>query len=188
MPWLLLSPGHQQPWYWLHWINRSLSFTNKDCNYMHHLSVEKWQKIQILYFLKITSAWHGFNYFVPIVCLTFHVSLQPLQSSSSYTLPEIPSSFHQIKDLRWAVCHLKALNFIDAGFCAQNISCKLVNTHYHACWCPVSWHQQGICNDLNFLKWRCSCFLCDWISTNRDIAVWRNYNKCINIFVLQEKR
>ena len=24
MPWLLTSPGHQQPWYWLYWICRSI--------------------------------------------------------------------------------------------------------------------------------------------------------------------
>ena len=34
MPWLLLSPGHQQPWHWLCRINWFMSFSKKDFNYM----------------------------------------------------------------------------------------------------------------------------------------------------------
>ena len=30
MPWLLTSPGHQQPWYWLYRICRFLSYLRKD--------------------------------------------------------------------------------------------------------------------------------------------------------------
>ena len=41
LPWLLTSPGHQQPWYWLCSINGSLSSTRKNFNYMYYLSVEK---------------------------------------------------------------------------------------------------------------------------------------------------
>ena len=33
MAWLLVSPGHQQQWYWLFRINRSLSSMRKDINY-----------------------------------------------------------------------------------------------------------------------------------------------------------
>ena len=50
MTWRLESPGHQQPWYWLCRINRSLTFMRKDFNYLHHLDVEKWLKIKT-YFL-----------------------------------------------------------------------------------------------------------------------------------------
>ena len=32
MPWLLVSPGHQQPWYWLCRTNRSLSSSVEDFN------------------------------------------------------------------------------------------------------------------------------------------------------------
>ena len=32
MPWLLASPGHQQPWYWLCVIDRPLSYLRKDFN------------------------------------------------------------------------------------------------------------------------------------------------------------
>ena len=34
MPWLLTSPGHQQPWYWLYVICRSFSYLRKDFKYM----------------------------------------------------------------------------------------------------------------------------------------------------------
>ena len=37
MPWLLTSPGHQQPWYWL---SRSWSYLRKDFKYMCHINVE----------------------------------------------------------------------------------------------------------------------------------------------------
>ena len=45
MPWLLASPGHQQPWYWLCKISKSWSYTRKDFNYLRHVSVEEWHKM-----------------------------------------------------------------------------------------------------------------------------------------------
>ena len=45
MPWLLVSPGHQQPWHWWCRINESLPSIRKDFSHLHLLSVEKWQKI-----------------------------------------------------------------------------------------------------------------------------------------------
>ena len=45
MPWLLTSPGHQQPWYWLCRIGRFLSYMRKDCNYLRRINVEKWHKM-----------------------------------------------------------------------------------------------------------------------------------------------
>ena len=41
MPWLLTSPGHQQPWYWLCRIGRFLSYLKKDLNYLRRINVEK---------------------------------------------------------------------------------------------------------------------------------------------------
>ena len=41
MPWLLVSPGQQQPWYWLHRIKGSFPYMRKDSIYLCHLSVEK---------------------------------------------------------------------------------------------------------------------------------------------------
>ena len=45
MPWLLSSPGHQQPWYWLCRIGRFLSYLRKDFNYLRRINVEKWHKM-----------------------------------------------------------------------------------------------------------------------------------------------
>ena len=40
MPWLLTSPGHQQPWYWLCGICRSWSYLRKDFKYLCGINVE----------------------------------------------------------------------------------------------------------------------------------------------------
>ena len=45
MPWLLLSPGHQQPWHCTCRMDRSLSSIRNDFNYLHYPNVEKWYKI-----------------------------------------------------------------------------------------------------------------------------------------------
>ena len=47
MPWLLTSPGHQQPWYWLCRIRRSRSYLRKDFKYLCHINVEEWHKMSI---------------------------------------------------------------------------------------------------------------------------------------------
>ena len=39
MPWLLASPGHQQPWYWSCRIGRSLSYSGRNFNYLCQLPV-----------------------------------------------------------------------------------------------------------------------------------------------------
>ena len=40
MPWLLTSPGYQQPWYWLYRRCRSLSHLRKYFKYLCHINVE----------------------------------------------------------------------------------------------------------------------------------------------------
>ena len=35
-------PGHQQPWYWLCRIGRSLSYLRKDFNFLCHINVKEW--------------------------------------------------------------------------------------------------------------------------------------------------
>ena len=47
MPWLLTSPGHQQPWHWLCRIGRFLSYLMKNLNYLCRINVEKWHKMYI---------------------------------------------------------------------------------------------------------------------------------------------
>ena len=44
MPWLLISPIHQQSWYWLYRINRTLSSTHKGFNNLCHLGL--WEIIE----------------------------------------------------------------------------------------------------------------------------------------------
>ena len=43
MPWLLTSPGHQQPWYWLY--KRSFSYLRKDFKYLCHINVDEGHKM-----------------------------------------------------------------------------------------------------------------------------------------------
>ena len=45
MPWFLTSPGHQQSWYWLYRICRSLSYLRKDYKYLRYINVEEWHKM-----------------------------------------------------------------------------------------------------------------------------------------------
>ena len=45
MSWLLVSPGHQQPWYWLCRMGRSLSFLMKDFNHLCHINMEERQNM-----------------------------------------------------------------------------------------------------------------------------------------------
>ena len=40
MPWLLTSPGHQQPWYWLCRVCRSWPYLRKDFKYLCHINAE----------------------------------------------------------------------------------------------------------------------------------------------------
>ena len=37
IPWLLMSPGHKQPWYYLCRISMPLSSMRKDFNFQHHI-------------------------------------------------------------------------------------------------------------------------------------------------------
>ena len=45
MPWLLASPGHQQPWYWLCRIGRSLSYSRRNFSHLCHIGMEEWHKM-----------------------------------------------------------------------------------------------------------------------------------------------
>ena len=45
MPWLLTSPGHQQPWYWLYRICRSFPYLREDFKYQCQINVEEWHKM-----------------------------------------------------------------------------------------------------------------------------------------------
>ena len=45
MRWLLTSPGHQQPWYWLCRISGFWSYLRKDFKYLRSINLEKWHKM-----------------------------------------------------------------------------------------------------------------------------------------------
>ena len=53
MPWLLVS--QKKPWYWLCIINRSLSSTRQDFNYLLHLKSETGLKMQIYMYIFFTK-------------------------------------------------------------------------------------------------------------------------------------
>ena len=58
MPWLLASPGHQQPWYWLCRIDRSLSYSRRNVNYLCLLSVEEWKKCKYMFMFPLKNLAH----------------------------------------------------------------------------------------------------------------------------------
>ena len=59
-PWLLASPGHQQPWYWICRINGPSYPTRNDFIYLHHLILKVDRKCKTIFmFPKIYSAWQG---------------------------------------------------------------------------------------------------------------------------------
>ena len=45
MPWLITSPRHQQPWYWLCRMGSFLSYLRKGFIYMFRINAEKWHKM-----------------------------------------------------------------------------------------------------------------------------------------------
>ena len=59
MPWLLMSPGHQQQWYWLCRIGRSLSYLRKDFNYQCHINVEECIKCKYMYLFPLKNLEHN---------------------------------------------------------------------------------------------------------------------------------
>ena len=55
MSWLLASPGHQQPWYWLCRMGRSLSYLRKDINHLCHINVAEWQNVNICFMFPLKN-------------------------------------------------------------------------------------------------------------------------------------
>ena len=47
MPWIIASPEHYRPGYWICIVGRSLAYMMKNFNYLCHANVEEWQNIQI---------------------------------------------------------------------------------------------------------------------------------------------
>ena len=57
-PWILASPGHQQPWYWLCRIGGSLSSLRKYFNFLCHTNMEEWQKCKYTFLLPLKKIAH----------------------------------------------------------------------------------------------------------------------------------
>ena len=51
MTWLLVSPGHQQIWFWLHKIHMYLSSMRKDLFSLYQLNVEEEKKLPIYFYV-----------------------------------------------------------------------------------------------------------------------------------------
>ena len=58
MPWLLASPGHQQPWYWLSLIGKLLPWSSKDLSYLCHINVDEGHKIWIYVMFPLNNLAH----------------------------------------------------------------------------------------------------------------------------------
>ena len=58
MPWLLASPGHQPPWYWLSLIGKLLPWSRKDLSYLCHINVDEGHKIWIYVMFPLNNLSH----------------------------------------------------------------------------------------------------------------------------------
>ena len=75
MPWRRKSPEHQQPWYWLCRIGKFWSYLGKDFNYFYQVSVEKWYKLEIHFYVsfeKFNLACEGLTHWgrVTLICVS----------------------------------------------------------------------------------------------------------------------
>ena len=61
MPWLLTSPGHQQPWYWPWGINWSLWSMEEDLRYLRYLMLRNYRKCKYVVFPQPSVARKGFK-------------------------------------------------------------------------------------------------------------------------------
>ena len=127
MPWCLASPGHQQPWYWLCRIGRSLFYLRKDFNNLCQINVEEWHKnVNICLFpLKnfapksLIHAWPSLNWLIRII--TTSCNAFQFTHFISYNMVHI-SSFKENSAidifLSWAVFYkttLRCLHKIDSS-------------------------------------------------------------------------
>ena len=60
--WLLTSPGHQHPWYWLCIIGKFLSYLRKNFNYLCHVNVVEWHKMWIYLLFPLKDLAHGWHF------------------------------------------------------------------------------------------------------------------------------
>ena len=80
MPWLLTSPGHRQPWYWLYRLCRSYSYLKNDFKYLCQINVKEWRKMQMFMFSLKNLALKGL------------IVVSPLPSKWQISNPELVKS------------------------------------------------------------------------------------------------
>ena len=169
MPWLLTSPGHQQPWYWLCRIGRFLSYMRKDFNYLRRINVEKWQcKYMFMFPLKnlarkglICHCW-----LKQWLCIMFF--LEPM-SNIFVTIHHVISGaffyWHGLTPLWVNFFHRKRKNVStvyiipplwhdtsswNPFLCKQELT---YSSQYQGCWCPGDARSQDISNhDIDYVK------------------------------------
>ena len=147
MPWLLVSPGHQLPWYWLIAIWISLPSLAVNLINQGHLSCEEWYEIQIfnMFSLKKSGLW--FN----IKMLSYQyrkshcgdktvVRSSYLHNGISYTgkttsLYWIRAQLHRVKKCLWIE--------------------MICNSLFHWLWLGLAWSPIYIAN--KYCWWITSC-------------------------------
>ena len=74
MPWLLASPGHQQPWYWLCRIGRSLSYSRRNFNYICLLVWRNDIKCKYMFMFSLKKiACEGLTSMLSVSCCGIHL-------------------------------------------------------------------------------------------------------------------
>ena len=143
MLWLFASPGHRQPRYWQYSIYKSLSVVRKVFNYLHHITAEKWKKMQTyLIFPQNNSACQelmGAQSDITAVTATFN-SLAPGSCGSNFKC-NLDELILQIKcmctsceiALRW----LPQIAFDEKSRLVQEMAwCHQATSHYiNQSWC-----------------------------------------------------
>ena len=144
MPWLHVSPGHQHPRYCFCGIKRSLSYIRKDYNYLHKLSLQKWLKMQIHFYISwINSAWPN------LIIITWASS--PLQ--------KVPHHCHGVFHKSFVNYPGPQGTYMDSVFCAYRAILKhaSVNTYQM---CPQITYKM-LCAELTATELSQLSYLCD---------------------------
>ena len=114
MPWFFMSPDHQQPWYWLHSINGSLSSTGKGFSYPCHLQWYKMQTDLCHYSVCKLSSWFMF----PLV--KTHLWLLPLRWQNPCWI------FQENLNMYW---HFFSLSFLNTHSCVPWLARLYCTSH-----------------------------------------------------------
>ena len=140
MPWLLVSPGHQQPWYCLCRIHKSLSYLRKDFYYLCRINVEEWHKIQLYVYVpsenlackglillspwpvaccpECRSPWHSGTRFHRLRCDWLH---RPTHSSRTLCAPTPTAVRHLVTKHKSIQVRIELENSVLSGYISKAI-------------------------------------------------------------------